>query len=166
VSRLTLGLLVLAAGVVAGYLWWNSEERQIRRVLAAVEDGFTFQGSASGLGTLSAAAGVQPYFAPEVVIEPGRPFPSLEGLDAVLAATARLRSSVPSLRVEFVDVQIDLAEDSRSADVNCTAIATVRDRAGQESVDAREVLITMRVVDGRWVIAHARALEVLEPITP
>jgi hypothetical protein len=42
----------------------------------------------------------------------------------------------------------------------------VQDRAGQETVDAREVIITMHVQDGRWVITRARAVDVLEPVTP
>ena len=61
---------------------------------------------------------------------------------------------------------IDLAPDNLSATVGCTAMATVRDRAGQETVDAREVIITMHAQDGRWVITGARAVEVLEPVTP
>jgi SnoaL-like domain len=159
-------LLVVVAAAVAAYQWWYSAERQIRRVLVSVEEGFTHAAPTSGLGAVSAAAALQPYFSENVVIDPGRPFGAVQGREAVLAAAARLRSSTPAFRVEFVDVQIGLAPDNLSASIDCTAMATLQDRAGQESVDAREVIITMHVQDGRWVITHARAVEVLEPVTP
>jgi hypothetical protein len=159
-------LVVVAAAAVAAYLWWYSAERQIRRVLVSVEEGFTHTGPSGGLGAVSAAAALHPYFSEHVVIDAGRPLAAVQGRDAVLAAAARLRSTTPAFRVEFVDVQIDLAEDALSASIDCTAMATLQDRAGQESVDAREVIITMHVQDGRWVITHARTVEVLEPVTP
>lgn len=161
------GLLVLAvAAAVAGYTWWYGTERQIRRVLVSVEEGFTHAAPSAGLGAVSTAAALQPHFSEDVVIEPGRPFGAVQGRDAVLAAAARVRSTTPAFRVEFVDVQIDLTPDDQSASIDCTAMATLQDRAGQESVDAREVIITMHVQDGRWVITHVRAVEVLEPVTP
>jgi hypothetical protein len=164
-AGIALMALVVAASVGA-YLWWFSPERQIRRVLAGVAEGFTHDAPATGLSAVSAAAGLQPYFAADVTIEPGPPFGVVRGRDSVLAAAARLRSSTPAFRVEFVDVQINLSSDAQSAAVGCTAMATLQDRAGQETVDAREVMITMNMVDGRWVITRARGVEVLEPVTP
>lgn len=163
--RLVLVAVVLVAAVV-GYRWWTSPERQVRRVLAGVADGLSHDAPASGLGAVAAASALQEYFSPDVTIESMRPTAAINGRDALLATAARLRSTMPSLRVEFVDLQITVGTDQQSGDVNCTAMATLQDRAGQETVDAREVIITMRVVDGRWVITRARAVEVLEPLTP
>ncbi len=165
VARLVLGAVVVGAAA-AGYFWWYSPERQIRRVLASVEEGFTHGEPTTALGAVSAPSALQPYFSADVAIETGRPLGVVQGRDAVMAAATRLRSSTPAFRLEFVDVQIDLASDNLSASINCTAMATLQDRAGQESVDAREAIITMHVQDGRWVITRARAVEVLEPLTP
>jgi hypothetical protein len=162
-----LGVVALiVAGLVVGYRWWTSPERQIRRVLSGVAEGFSHDAPETGLGAVAAASALQQYFSADVTLESARPAALVKGRDSVLATAARLRSTVPSMRVEFVDVQIAVAADTRSADVDCTAMATVHDRAGQESVDAREVIITMQIVDGRWVITRARAIEVLEPLTP
>jgi hypothetical protein len=150
--------------MIGAYVWWNSPERQIRRVLTAVAEGVTHDAPREGLSAVSAAAGLQEYFAADVVIDPGRPFSTLKGRDALLAAAGRI-ATTPALSLEFVDTRIELAGDGRSAVVNCTAVARFRDRNGAESVDAREVVMTMSVVDGRWVITAARAVDVLEPVT-
>ncbi len=162
-----VGVIVLVIGAsIAGYRWWTSPERRIRRVLDGVAEGFSHDAPATALGAVAAVAALQPYLAPEVTVEPGRPLGVVTGRDAVLATAARLRSSTPSMRIEFVDVQINVGADNQSAEVDCTAMATLQDRAGQESVDAREVIITMNTLDGRWVITRARAIEVLEPLIP
>ena len=164
-AQVALGILFITAAV-AGYFWWSSPERQIRRVLADVSEGLSHDAPATGLSAISAATALQSYFAPDVTIVPGTPFDPVKGRDSVIAAAARLMAGTAALRFEFVDVQINLAFDSRSAGVDCTAVATLRDRAGQETVDAREIVIDMNVIDGRWVIADARAIDVLEPVTP
>jgi hypothetical protein len=162
-----VGLVALvAAALVVGYQWWHSPERQIRRVLDAVAERLSHDAPATGLAAVSAASGLNAYFSADVTIEPGRPFGTLRGRDTVLAAAAGALSATPFLRIEFEDVSINLGADDRSATVDCTALATLQDRAGQESVDAREVIITMQLVDGRWVITHAQSIEVLEPLTP
>jgi hypothetical protein len=161
--------VLLAAGIaaaVAGYLWWYSPERQIRRVLDAVAQGFSHEAPVTGLAAVASASAIQPYFSPGVTVEPGRPFGAITGRDAVIAAAARVHSSTPAVQVQFEDVSITIAPDERSATVDCTAMAAVQDRAGQETVDAREVIITMHLQDGRWVITRARAVDVLEPVTP
>jgi hypothetical protein len=157
---------VTVAAAAAAYFWWYGPERQIRRALASVAEGLSHDAPASGLAAVSAAAALQPFFAVDVTVDPGRPFGAVSGRDAVLAAAARVRSTAPALRVEFVDVRIELAPDNLSASIDCTAMATLHDRAGQESVDAREVMMTMTVQDGRWVITRARAVDILEPLTP
>lgn len=162
--RLAAVVAVIGASIVA-YLWWNGPERQIRRVLAHVSAAITHDKPQQGLSAVSVAAGLQEHFAVDVVVDPGRPFSPVTGRDAVMAAAARIVTTVPALEVEFVDTQIDIGGDGRSAEVTCTAVARLRDASGKESVDAREMVIVMNVVDGRWVIATARAVDVLEPVT-
>jgi SnoaL-like domain len=165
VAGIALIALVLVGSLLA-YRWWTSPERQIRRVLAGVAGGLSHDTPTSALGAAAAASALQSYFAPDVTVELTRPTTVLKGRDHVLATAVRLRAFMPAMRVEFVDQQITVAADNQSADVDCTAMATLQDRAGQESVDAREVIISLRNVDGRWVISHGRAVEVLEPLTP
>jgi hypothetical protein len=163
-ARSGLAILLLVASV-GGYLWWSSPERQIRRVLGGVAELLSHDAPATPLDAISTVSALQPYFAPAVTIEPGEPFEPVNGRDAVMAAVAQLRSRTAASRIEFLDLQIRVAGDNRSASVDCTAMATLQDRAGQESIDAREVMVTMNVVNGRWVITWVRAVDVLEPVT-
>jgi hypothetical protein len=167
VSRVArYGLMVLAVVAAgAGYLWWSSPERQIRSALASVAEGLSHTAPETSLGAIAAASRLRPFLAPDVTIEPGAPFGAFKGRDAALAAASRLKSAAPAIQFELVDIRISLAEGDESATIDCTAMITITDGAGQQSLDAREVIMGMRDVDGRWVIAHARAVEVLEPVT-
>jgi hypothetical protein len=158
-------VIVGIATAAGAYVWWNSPERQIRRVLANVADVMSHDAPVRGLAAAAAAAGLQDSLAADVVIEAGRPFGALRGRDAVVSAAARIFIVTPSMRLEFVDTKVAVAADGRSATIDCSAVATITDRAGQESVDAREVMMTMNRVNGTWVISSAKALDVLEPVS-
>jgi hypothetical protein len=63
--------------------------------------------------------------------------------------------------LEFVDVSVTLGEDS-TADVTLTAKISNHDApSGQPIADAREVSVTMKKLDGDWVIAEARGANTL-----
>lgn len=164
VARIAVPLVLVVASAGA-YLWWNSPERQIQRTLNGLADALSHDPPATSLSAISAASAIREYFAADVVIEAGAPFSALRGRDAVLGAAARLHAAVPALLVEFVDVRIALGPDRTDATVDCTATATISNRGGQQTVDARELILTMTRVDGRWVIESAKLVEVLEPIS-
>lgn len=160
-----LAVVVVLAAIVFGYRWWNSPRRQINRVLDAIAAGVSHEQPAEGLGAVAAVAGLQQYFTTDVAIEAGGGLPVLVGRDSVLGAAARIRIATPSLALTFVDRQIAIGADGASATVNCTVSATSEDRAGQRNTDARQVVITLRLADGRWLIERAAAVNVLEPVT-
>ena len=164
VSNSLILAIVLAAGIAA-YAWWTGPERQIRRVLASIAERVSHDGPLQGVAAASAAAGLHGHFAADVVIEAGRPFGPMKGRDAVTAAAARILMVTPALRLEFVDTTISVAPDGQSATVDCTAMATIKDRTGQESVDAREVMMIWALVDGNWVIRTVKTVDVLEPVS-
>jgi SnoaL-like domain len=165
-------ILVLAAGVFFARGWWDGPESQIDRVLDGIARRLAHDKPISGLGAASAAAGLQEYFAPDVVVELGPPFGPLTGRDAVVAAAARVISGTPGLDVDFVDRTIVLQPSVGGtattqkdwAEVTCNVTSVTQDRAGQQTRDAREVNLTMHIVEGRWVVARAKALSVLEPV--
>jgi hypothetical protein len=153
-------LCMIAASSACG--WWNDPERQIRRVLDEIAERLSHDAPMDRLAAAAAAAGLQAYLAPDVVIDPGRPFEPVTGRDAVGIAAARLIGGTRVLRVEFVDVHIDL--HGPSADVSCSATAVIEDGAAHASRDARELRLVMRVIDGRWMIEQVKAVSALEPV--
>jgi hypothetical protein len=159
--RLAL-VAVLALGGYFGYAWWNSPERQIRRVLAGVEEGLSHDQPSQGVAAIASVAGLREFLAEEVIVHPGQPFGGLAGRQRVLAAAAQLHAATDRLDVDFVDVRIGLVFGGSAATVSCTATATFRDRAGRETLDAREIDIGMALVNGRWVIREVKVVSVLE----
>lgn len=156
---------IVALALGGAWTWWNGPERQIRRTLNTLADGLSHDEVASPLGAVSAVAEMQPLLADGVVVEPGGRLDAIRGRSAVLAAAARMRTAVPALRLEFVDVTVTLGEDGTSAAVAGTVSAEITDRAGQRRTDAREFTAEMRRVEGRWIVASARTIDALEPVS-
>ena len=159
---------ILVSGATPGCGWWDSPERRIRRVLDAIADRLSHDAPVGELAAAAAAAGLQDYLSPDVVVAAGAPFAPLAGRDVAIAAAARLIGSTPSLRVQFVDVRVTFAGTSdprERADVACNVNAAVGDRAGQQTRDARELNLAVRQTEGRWVVERVKALNVLEPIS-
>jgi hypothetical protein len=154
----------LLAGAAAAWTWWNGAERQIRRTLDGLADGLSHDAPASPLAAVAAVAGMQQYLAEDVVVEAGGRFQAISGRSAVLSAAARVRSAVPAIRVEFVDLRVTVGQEGTSASVEGTASVEITDRAGQRRTDAREVVVEMRTEEGRWVVQRARTVDVLEPV--
>lgn len=165
-SRLfrVVALAAVLLAVSGGWRWWNGPERQIRRLLSEVAAGLGHDGGSRGVADVAAAAALGRHLAVDVLIEPGRPFQAIVGRDAAVAAAAALRAAVPEMRVAFTDVQIGLAPDGVSATVDATVTATIRDRAGAAQVEAREALLTVTRLEGRWIVSQASAVPVLERI--
>lgn len=153
-----VAVVVVAA---AGWWWWSGPERQIRRMLAEVAEAVNGQPSQSPFAPAAVATALYSCLDEQVVIEPGPPFDTITGRDAIIAAAMRLRATGPPLRIAFADVRSRLAADRRSATVDATVTATTEDRHGASQVDAREIVLTVVLVGNRWVIGHARAVPVL-----
>jgi hypothetical protein len=103
---------------------------------------------------------------PDIVVDAGPTFRRLNGRDAIIGALARLNTTIADLEVRFADVQITVTGDGSSAQVYLTAEARYRDHAGSRGLDARELDISMRRVDGSWLVAGVALVRTLEPLTP
>jgi len=149
-------LIVIALGaVLAGYLYWASDERQIRRLLDGVADAVSQEEGAGGVVGLAEVAGLTRYLAPDVTFEPGAPFRAITGAQEIVSTVGRLRAVMTAVDLTFSDPQI--AVDGRTASVRTTATLTLRDRDGAQSVDTRETLIALEERETGWVITTARA---------
>jgi hypothetical protein len=148
--------LVLAVGAAA-YLFWNSNERQIRRLLVGVTNTVNQEQGEGGVGALAEIAGLTSYLAPDVTIDTGPPFQPIAGAQDVVATVGRLRATMPVVRLEFMDVEVAVA-DRGTATAHATATLTMRSRDGADSVDVRDVTVSLEKRDGDWVIKTARAV--------
>lgn len=148
-------LIVIAVGaVLAGYLYWASDERQIRRLLDGVADAVSQEEGAGGVVGLAEVAGLTRYLAPDVTFEPGEPFRAITGAQDIVSTVGRLRAVMTAVDLTFSDIEI--AVDGRTASVRTTAKLTLRDRDGAQSVDTRDAEIALEERDTGWVVTTAR----------
>ena len=150
------GLAVVAlVAAIAGYLYWASDERQIRRLLDGVADAVSQEEGAGGVVGLAEVAGLTRYLAPDVTFEPGAPFRAITGAQEIVSTVGRLRAVMVSVELTFSDIQI--AVDGKTASVRATAQLTLRDRNRDQSVETRDALIALAERETGWVITTARA---------
>lgn len=154
-SRRTALVALALAVAVAGYLYWSSDERQIRRLLDGVADAVSQHEGEDGVAGLAEVAGLTRYLAPDVAFEPGAPFAPIQGAQDIVSTVGRLRAVMVAVDLTFTDVRI--AVEGRTASVRATARLGLRDRNGGESVETREAQIALAERDSGWVITTARA---------
>jgi hypothetical protein len=155
-------LLVIVALAVAGffaYRWWSSEERvvkkrldQLAEVLSPPPDG--------ELATVARIAQVRGFFAPDVHIR----FDSeeIDSRDALVALLGRWQPPKNGFRLEFADVVVHIV-DPGTAHVSLTAeVSNLDPNSLEPLLDAREGTLTMRNIDGEWVIAAAETTKTLQ----
>jgi hypothetical protein len=164
--RRPVAAVVVLVAAFAAYRAWNSDERQILRMLGAVAGIVSHDEPAAGVGALAEVAGLAAYLAPDVRVEPGAPVMPLAGAQDVVSTAARLRVAIPMLRLTFEDVEVsDVA--GGTARVRSEARVTRRDPDFGDTTEARRLEIDVREVDGRWTIAAVRpALENSPAIAP
>jgi len=149
-------LVVVALGaVLAGYLYWASDERQIRRLLDGVAAAVTQEEGAGGVVGLAEVAGLTRYLAPDVTFEPGAPFRAIDGAQDIVSTVGRLRAVMATVELTFSDIQVAVNGDTAS--VRTTARLTLRDRGGAQSIETRDAQIALEERDTGWVITTARA---------
>jgi hypothetical protein len=155
--------VIMVAGLavaVAAYLYWASDERQIRRVLDGVADAVTQEEGTGGVAGLAEVAGLTTYLVPEVTLEPGPPFRAISGAQDVVSTVGRIRAVMSAVRLEIYDPVITV--DDAVASVQATARLTLKNREGDESVDVREVVIAFAKREAGWLVTAVRVVRVVE----
>ena len=153
--------VVLLLAIVLGYRWWTSDERAIKKQLAAVAESLTVAPNEGSLGPVSRVAMLRRTLAPDIRVsagpssggEPaGGGAHSLVGRDAVLGAASRW-APPGGVTVDFVNVRVQVSDDRGSAHVSCTATMTSPGASGAPTVDARDVTIDFTRIEGAWLVS-------------
>lgn len=153
-DRRTVIAVVAIAALAAGYFYWASDERQIRRLLEGVADAVMQEEGTGGVAGLAEVAGLNRYLAPDVVFEPGDPFRPIIGAQDIVSTVGRLRAVMRTVDLTFSNVQV--AVDGDTAAAQATARLTLRDRDGAETVEMRHARISLAKRETGWGITTAR----------
>lgn len=153
--------VLLALLFQAACSWLGDERSAVRARLEAFRKDVNIH-AAEGLGTVTHAASLTSYFTEDVSIELGDGTAPVQGREMLLGMAARLHARVAQFQLELADINVQLAPDKKSADVNLTAEFIDRTPTTRRSRDAREFALTMRLEDGEWRIARVVAVQTLK----
>jgi hypothetical protein len=148
-------LVVMIAGVV--YRYWPSDERSIRRHLSNLAEALSFPLAESAEERLTRVAVLREYFAPDVRV--GLDDLEITSRDEIIGLLSRFQPPPGGVIVEFVDINIAIADDHQSAAVTLTAKMSSTNEQGASTLDQRVADVTMRNIDDDWVIARATLRE-------
>jgi len=159
--RVAVTVAVLIAAVV-GYRWWTSPERVIRHTLNEAASALNHDQPASNLSAIAAVAVLNAYLAPDVSIEGGPASTPLVGRQEIVATAARLRASIPMMRVQLFDEEISFVT-AAAATVHLTAQVTTRGGGGEDLADAHQLIVALVKLDGRWLVSRVTLVQKTEP---
>lgn len=158
-SRRTIAAAIVIVAVAWGaYTWWPSEERRVRKRLAALADTLN-DAPRDGLQAVARGARLASFFDPDVVLDPGEGRAPIAGREQLVALASRAPDDRGAFRVSFVDVTV--AVDGETASSRMTATIEWRDSNQQPNVDAREATLDWRKRDG-WRITKITAVAPME----
>jgi hypothetical protein len=162
----------LAAVLATGCGMFGGEEGRIVRMLEAAAEDASVESEESPVVRMAGAARLGRYFTEDFAVgaevSPG----TIRGRDGVVAVAAQARAAVAGLRVRVTDVDVTLSSpDTATAYLTLTVsgrepapggVGAPSPQAPSGMLDARELLVTLRHVDGDWLIARVDPLSTLE----
>jgi hypothetical protein len=158
-------LLLLAVLAAAGFWGWHvlfpRPEQVIRQRLAELARLASIAPNETPLARLLNSQKLGNYFTPDVEVTvdvPGESRQTFQGREDLLQAAAGARSTLHSLKVEFLDVSVALGADRRSAVAHFTVKA---DLPGEHVPQVQELKARFRKTDNGWLIDHAETVQTL-----
>lgn len=156
--------VALAAAVVplSAYLLAPGEERRVRGRLEAVAATLSTPAREPDLARLGRIARLRESFTPDAVIYFEREaMQPIRDRDQISGLAANALSQLGPMKVELRDIRISFRDGSSSvADVRLEVRLVSRDpHTEPETLDARALGLTLRKIDGEWLVASARVAE-------
>ena len=163
--KIIIRLVLLAAFIALGVWLWGilfpSPEKIIRKRLAEVASAASFapnEGDLTRMVNVTALAG---YFSSDAQVSldaPGRERHEISGRDEITKVAMAARSTLSSLKVEFLDMNVSVSPDKQSATVDLTAKA---DTATEKNFVVQEIKFVLKKIDGEWFITRVETVHPL-----
>jgi hypothetical protein len=161
--KIVLRLFLLAALIAAGVWLWTilfpTPETIVRKRLASVASGISFNAGENPLAIAARAESFAGYFNTNVEVninlpEYGRHEESV-GRPEITQAAAGARQSFSSLKVEFPDVSVTVGPDKQSAVAD---VAMTVQAAGEKGFNVQEMKFTFQKIGGDWLITRVETV--------
>jgi hypothetical protein len=165
--RLSLLLLALIALGTAAFLWFRidpraREIRHIQERLQALAKDVSFQGQESLLQRLSYAQGVVKYFADPAefdVVVNNQELLGIRTRAQLEEMAAAARAAVSGLKVEFLDIHVELETPPTDATAHLTARIQA---AGDQDYTVQELRLRLVKDAGDWLVRRVEPLRTME----
>ena len=158
-KAIVIACIVLAAAAALYLLTRDRDEQRIRKNLALLADTVTKPGEGIGeIPLMGRTRTVQSLFTDDCTISVGRPVPDVTGIQQLTTVYFQAMRMTDAIEVTFHDVSVAIGDDGVSATTTMTAKAT---RAKDRAIEAREVELTWKKLEGKWRIHRAESVRVL-----
>lgn len=161
VIRIVAVVVALVAAYYAYQTLFPDDEGRIR---AALDDlaAMVSQSGGEGFAQMARAAKLGSFFTRDIVVDLGPPFSPIRGRDTVMALAAKAQIPGEGFHVRFVDVTVTVDPSGLSAVVALTATVQGRSLGELQAIDAKELEMDFRQVDGDWLIDRVTGVATLE----
>jgi len=157
-----VAILVALAAAYYAYRWCFPDDEAVIRTRLDDLAATVSHSSAEGFAQLTRAAKFGTFFTEDVVIEIGGGVASIRGRDTVMALAAKAQVPGEGFTIRFVDVTVVVDPSGLSALATMTATAQGRSLGDYQAIDARELEMGWRKVDGEWQIDRVTGVETLQ----
>ncbi len=155
-----LGLVLLAVWVFR--VLFPSDEKLIRNLLHDLARNASFEANDSALTRLANAGRLGEFLSADVVLNldiGDGDSKTINGRDELIQMAAAAQSTAQGLRVEFPDINTEVAPNGESAIARVTAKANV---PGQRELYIQELKIALKKIEGEWKITHVDTVKTLK----
>jgi len=158
-SRRLVVFLAVAAAAIVAYLAWPNEEHRVRARLEDLAASLSVPPSEPDLARLARASRVRGFFTEDVLVSFEEATErALHGRDEIAGVVARPWGPPSGVKVELLNLQVSVESGGR-ADARLEARAvSLEPGAESATLDARMVALTLRRIDGTWLISSARVM--------
>jgi hypothetical protein len=163
--RATIRIIAIVAALVAAYYgyqtWFPDDEGRIRTALDELATTVS-QSGGEGLSQVARAARFGSFFTQDVVVDLGPPFSPIHGRDTIMALAARSQIPGEGFTVRFVDVAVTVDLSGLAATASMTATVQGRSLGDLQAIDAKELEMAFRKIDGEWRIDRVTGVQAIE----
>ena len=152
---------LLALGLWAGRHLFPSPEQIIRQRLAELARTVCIQTNEGALVKLARAQKVASFFATDAEIAldlPGRSLQALQGRNDIMQTVAGAGNALSSLKVQFLDISVNIGGDLQSASAHFTVKADV---PGESTPQVEELQADFKRIERDWLIQRVTNVRTL-----
>lgn len=155
-----LAVAVLATVAFWGWKWLESDSQKIKKELQSLAKALSYDTAPRGIEVMGRARQIADYFAPEVIVTlqfSHRQNVELVNRAEILEKSLFMFKAMPSLKVEFVDINIKRVEGMTAMVETTMKLHLSSDANPPEAI---EVHLQMRK-DKRWMIDGLKTVEAI-----